>query len=122
MGVEITTSHPHLFQGTILAGGTLTGEIDLGDVSLVGLMATTVPTNGTLNFQVSAFSDDNGQARGYYVDLYDDAGAAIAVTAPSARFGVSALVMAKLAGFRYVKIKSSPAQTNGLEIRLAGRP
>jgi hypothetical protein len=128
--MEISASTPLYFQGTILAGGTLSPEIDIGDASVITMMLTTVPTNGTLTFQVAARSDNDsqfgsgaaggGQIR--YVDLYDDAGALVSVTAPSSRYAVSAVKMAPLIGFRFIKIKSTPAQTNGLKLEFAGRP
>lgn len=122
--MEINASTPLLFQGTILAGGTLSEEIDLGDASLAGLLFTSTPANGTLSFQVAAYSDNHASLSSTirYADLYDDAGATVAATLPSALCAISTLVTAKIAGYRYVKIKSSVAQTNGLSFVMPARP
>lgn len=117
--MQISGSEPLFFTGTILAGGTLTSEIDMADASMVGVIATTVPANGTLTFQVASKSDSNG---GTYVDLYADDGTRVSVTAPAATFAVSQLVLAPLIGYRYIKIKSSVTQTNGLRFELPARP
>lgn len=118
MGVEIVASKPLLARGTINAGGTLSNEIDLGDMILSGLIFSTTPVNGTITFQVASQADDGVNVR--YVDLYDDAGAVVSATLPAAKCAISALITVKIAGYRYIKIKSSVQQTNGLAIEIPG--
>ena len=122
--MELSATTPLYFNGTINAGGTLSNEIDLGDASYAGLIMTSTPVNGTITFQVAAFSDNHPTLGSTvrYVDLYDDAGAIVSATLPSAKCAISSLIMAKVCGYRYVKIKTTPAQTNGLSFIMPGRP
>lgn len=129
--MELGATKPLLFQGTINAGGTLSAEIDLGDAVFGGLIFadhtatdgsvwTGVPSNGTLTFQVSKQADDGATI--CYADLYDDTGTIVAVTLPGARCGISALITSNIYGYRFVKIKSSVTQTNGVHFAIQGRP
>lgn len=115
MNVHVSGSTPFLFQGTILAGGTLSSAIDLQDTVLVGLISDTSAVNGTLNFQV-AHSEG-----GTFFDLYDGEGAAVAVTLPGGTRAISGVALRFLTPYRFVKIKSSVAQTTGLRFMLPAR-
>jgi hypothetical protein len=115
--MQFSGSTPHLFQGTILAGGTLSSEINLSDASLFGLIVVGA-AGGTLSFQVSPYPD--GHAEALYVSVTDQDGAA--VSAPgSGNFAVDMQTMAKVSTYRYLKIKSSVAQTNGVKFYLPAR-
>ena len=105
--------NPFVFRGTILAGGTLSSEFDLGGMDVVGLKVNSTPTNGTLSFQVSSVGDDGTNVT--YRDLYS-AGAVLSFTAPSSPFALGSVEMAPLLAFRYLKVKSSVTQTNGLSL------
>lgn len=116
--VLVSGSRTGIVYGTILAGGTLSQEIDLGEWTLAGLIAETSMVNGTLTFQVSSKPDAEG---GTYVDLRGDQNAVYnpAGGAVSGTFALNtSAVMAALTAYRYVKIKSSIAQTNGVRFAL----
>jgi hypothetical protein len=106
--------------GTILAGGTLSSEFNLQGYQLSGLIARSNSVNGTLGFMVSDLPDvpsRPGAAAGVYRTLYNNAGAAIAITAPSGQWGISSEYMLPLVGYQYVRV-SSTAQTTGLALTL----
>jgi hypothetical protein len=114
----IAGSRHGIIYGTLNAGGTLSQEIDLGEWTLGGLIAETSFGNGTLTFQVSSKADADG---GLYVDLRGDQNAVYnpAGGAVSGTFALSSQsVVVALAGYRYVKIKSSIAQTSGVRFAL----
>ena len=115
-GVQIVGSRPNLMHGTILAGGTITAPIDLSEYSLVGLIAETTMTLGTLTFRVSSTGEG-----GTFVDLKDDAGAAIEVGPVSGTFAVSTVALAPLIAYRYVQVKTSVAQASGLKFTMPVR-
>jgi len=101
-------------QGTILAGGTLSSEINLLGYTYFGLQATTSSVNGTLGFMVSNKSDADG---GVYRPLTNNLGVPVAVTAPSGQFSISGDALTALKGYQFMRI-SSTAQTNGLALVL----
>ncbi len=104
----------NVLRGTINAQGTLTNELDLSEYILNGMIVSGA-TNGTINFQVSAYPDASANA-GYtssYTALYDDVGSLVAITLPSGASSISADKLRGLAGYRYVKIKTTPAQATG---------
>lgn len=105
----------NLFHGTINATGTLTDEIDLGGFSLFGLISDANISTGTLSFQVSAYSDNDDTNTSNYVDVVDSSGSTIVFTAtgPSVAYSTDEIVQA-IAPYRYVKIKMSVAQANGV--------
>lgn len=103
------------------AGGTLSPEIDLSDGVLVGLIGVGMAV-GTLTFQVSAISetDPNNPSLAAYATVQGSDGTALSVTG-NGTFAVDIDVMSKLAGYRFLKIKSSVTQTNGVRFYLPGR-
>lgn len=107
-----------LVQGTMTAGGTLTGEIDLAGWSLAGLISDANLINSTLTFQVSAFSDNDQNFAELYADVKKDDGANFAIGPVSGAVAVRSDVLQVLAGYRYVKIKTAIAQTNGVKFYL----
>lgn len=111
-------AHPYVFTGTILAGGTLSSEFDLGGMDAVGLKTTSTPANGTLSFQVSTIGDDGTNVT--YRDLYS-AGAVLSFTAPGVGFALGSVELAPLQAFRFVKVKSSVTQTNGLGLHFIAK-
>jgi hypothetical protein len=119
--MQFSGSTPHLFQGTILAGGTLTSEIDLSDASIHGLIVVGMAA-GTLSFQVSPFSetDPNNSSHAVYVDLRDDDGTLVSAGG-TGNTTVDMQTMAKVSVYRYLKIKSDVAQTNGVKFYLPAR-
>jgi hypothetical protein len=100
--------------GTINAAGTLSSEFNIQGYPLLGLIALSNSVNGTLGFMVSDKPDAQG---GVYRVLYNNAGAAIAITAPSGQFAISSEYLLPLAGYQYVRVSSS-AQTTGLSLTL----
>lgn len=104
----------NVLRATITATGTLTNEIDLSEYLLNGIIASGA-TNGTINFQVSAYPDAavNVGYTSSYTTLYDDLGTAVAITLPTGTSAIGADKLRMLAGYRYVKIKTTPAQTTG---------
>lgn len=103
------------FHGTINAAGTLTNEIDVGEYAVLGLVATTTMTPGTLTFQVATASG------GTYYELKDSSGTAISIGPVSGVFAIESGILTKLAPYRYVKIKTSIAQPSGLEFTLPAK-
>lgn len=101
-------------QGTILAGGTLSSEINLLGYTYFGLQTLGSSVNGTLGFMVSNKSDADG---GVYRTLYNNLGVPVAVTAPSGQFSVSGDALTALKGYQFIRV-SSTAQTNGLALVL----
>jgi len=117
--VEIAGVRSGLVQGTMTAAGTLTGEIDLSNWSVAGLISDANLINSTLTFQVSPFSDLDTVNAARYVDVKKDDGSNLAVGPVSGAMAVrSDLVVQALAGYRYVKIKTAVAQTNGVKFYL----
>jgi hypothetical protein len=98
--------------GTILAAGTLSSQFDTQGYTVAGLIALDTSVNGTLNFRVSDKADADG---GVYRLLYGSAGVAVAVTAPSGQFAITADSLTPLKGYRYVRVAST-AQTTGLAL------
>lgn len=112
--MQLAEARTNLFQGTINAGGTLTNEIRLDGFSVIGLISDANLVNGTITFQVSAYSDNDSSHSSNYVDLKDDTGTTVSVgpTGTQIAVGTDKIVQA-LSAFRYVKIKTSVAITNG---------
>lgn len=111
--MEISGVRPGLLQGTIAAGGTLTNEIDMGGWSSMGLIADGSALTGTLTFQASAFSDNDSVYAENYVDIRNGDGSALSITIAANRAISGDEIIQALQPYRYVKIKTSAAQTNG---------
>lgn len=109
---------PYVFGGTILAGGTLSPEIDLGGMFAAGLITASPAANGTLSFQVSP-TPDNGTLTPYK-DLAS-AGAVLSFTLPSAGLALGGVELQPLLPYRFVKLKSSVTQTNGLAFTIVAK-
>ena len=119
--MSLQTPLNNTVNGTILAAGTLTSEMNIQGYSLLGMIATTDSVNGTLGFQVSdkpTIPTSPDQTPGVYRTLYTNLGVPVAVTAPSGTFAISSDALTPLKGYQYVKVLSNPAQTNGLAITL----
>lgn len=112
----------NLLRGTILGGGTLSPEIDTMEFSLLGLIANTAMVACTLSFQVSANSDNDAAPNtSNYVDVKDNTGTVISFGPLSNTFALSGDQLAFLAPYRYIKIKSAVAQTNGVALLLPAK-
>ena len=106
------------FQGTILAGGTLTAQpFNVEGYTTFGLMATTSSVNGTLNFLVNDTPDVNS---GNWKQVYGSTGAAVTVTINSGKTAISSDALTSLHGYKYLHIKST-AQPNGLALTLTAK-
>lgn len=114
MNVSVGQHNWNTLQGTINAGGTLTGEIDLQGYTHIGLMTATNMTAGTLSFEVANQSLASG---GVYASLKDGSGVDVQIPGSDV-FALSGEVMKVLAPYRYVRIKTSSAQTSGLLLKL----
>lgn len=112
--VSVVANTPATKYGTISTGGTLTPEIDLDGYSVFGLMTLTAFAAGTINFQVSDVSG------GTYVTLKDKDGTAIRIGG-TGLFAVSAVDLACLLPYRYVRLLSTVTQTNGVLFALPVR-
>ena len=113
----IVGSRNNLFHGTMNAAGTLTNEIDLADYAAFGLMSDSNLVLGTLSFQGSPYSDNETDAdkTPFYRDILDESGDAVTIGPVSGAIAIkSDVIVQALGGYRYVKIKMSPAQTNGV--------
>ena len=116
--VYISELTPNMFTGTIPANGTLSQEFDLGSYSQFGLLYSGA-TNGTMSFQVAEKRDADG---GTYRDLNLAAGTPV-IAGPSGTSGaVSSVVLQALAGFRFVKVKMSIAQSGIVTLNIPAKP
>jgi hypothetical protein len=109
---------PYTVGGTILAGGTLSAEIDLGGMYAIGLITTSTPANGTLSFQVSQVAENGTLVS--YKDL-SSAGAVLSFTLPSAGLSLGGVELNPLLPFRFIKMKSSVTQTNGVAFTIVAK-
>lgn len=112
---RIIGHRPAVLNGTILPGGTLSSEIDTGEYGVLGLIAATSFTNGTITFQVSHLPDANG---GTYVDVKNTDGDNKSFGPVSGTFALTGDDLSCIAAYRYVKIKSSIAQASGVSFIL----
>ena len=121
-GMYSIGGRPSLLQGTINGGGTLSSEIDIDDFTIAGLITDANFALGTLSFQVSHVSDSNGTITPLYVDVIDNAGATVTIGPVSGAKAIDAqYLMQVLAPYRFIKIKSSVTQTNGVKFWLPAR-
>jgi hypothetical protein len=117
--VMVAGSNFNLLRGTILAGGTLSSEIDLGEYNTTGLITSASLILGTLTFMVSALPD--AQGGGYTTLLKSDGTAAISIGPVSANKAISAITLAPLFPYRYIRLSTSSVQTNGVALLLPVR-
>lgn len=97
------------FNGTIVTGGTISNTIDLGDASNVaGMIFPGSVVYGSLTFQVSHLIG------GPFVTVMDTDGTDFDLGPRSGGFAISSDDMSFLMPFRYLRVKTSVAQTNGL--------
>lgn len=88
---------------TIANGASLSGAVDLGSASLVGIVMPAAWTAADLSFQVSA----DGVT---YGNLFDTIGAEYLIPSASAVAGQTiSIPIADLLGWRYLKVRSGPA-------------
>lgn len=117
--VMVSGSNYNLLKGTILAGGTLSSEIDLGEYNVMGLLTSSTLILGTLTFMVSALPD--AQGGGYTTLLKADGTDAVSIGPVSANKAFSAVVLAPLFPYRYIRLKTSSTQTNGVALSIPVR-
>lgn len=97
--------------GTVVAGGTLSNEINLADFGQsAGLITLTSATSAAVTFMVSDKPDSDS---GVYVDLKDAAGN-YSLGTQAGLFAVSGELLKPLAPYRFVRVKFGSAQTTGL--------
>lgn len=113
--VSISQRATNSYHGTILPGGTLSSEIDLHGVTKFGLIAIDNFVSGTLAFKVSDKSDADG---GIYVDLLKVDASRVTTSAVANKFAISSDVLTPLAAYRYVRLETGAAQTNGTAFKL----
>lgn len=105
MSTFIAGHYANQYDGTVLNGGTISNEIQLGNDVHFGLYGVfSVP--GTLTFEVrpdTTFSK---------ATLKDGANAAIGVTV-NGTTAISGEVLKPLAPYNYVTVSVTPAQTSG---------
>lgn len=92
--------YPSGVSAVIANGASLSGAVDLGRNTLVGIVMPAAWTAANLTFQVSA----DGVT---YSDLYDNTGTEKSVTAAAGRFIFT--VPADWVGIRFVKVRSGTA-------------
>lgn len=109
---RLSERHAENIAASIAANETTSGAIDLRGYVILGLIATSAMISGNLAFQVSDALD------GTYVDVEDSSGSAVSLGAFSGTFALKADDLAFLAPYRYLKIVSSVAQTNGVSFIL----
>lgn len=116
--VMVGGSNFNLLQGTVAAGGTLSSQFDLGEYNTLGLLTDSNMVNGTLSFMVSDLPDSQG---GVYKALYKSDGTVASIGPVSGAAAISAIALAPIFPYRYVRVKFSIAQTNGVALRLPVR-
>jgi len=89
---------------TFATDDDLSAEVDLAGYGLIGLIIPTIDS-GNVTFEVSATTG------GTFVTLKDAVSATLTITAVTGNFAVSADELAALSAYRYVKVKTSVAQT-----------
>lgn len=114
----ISEVRPSMLNGTINAAGTLTNELDFGGWSTAGLISDGNALTGTLTFYASPFSDSDTQNTSNYVAIRNGDGSALAITIAANRAISGDEIIQALAPYRYVKIGTSAAQTNGAKFYL----
>jgi hypothetical protein len=107
--MEITAHRSSQLFGTINASGTATQVLRIDDFTLIGLQATTSMTAGTLTFSAGYVDGTLGTVR-------TGTGATLSIGALSGTWSLSADELSFLAPYRYVRIFTSSAQTNGLQL------
>jgi hypothetical protein len=90
---------------TIALNGTASGEVDLEDCEILGLIIPALDTT-TLTFTVSATSG------GTFVALQSKALAALTISSGAGAIAVSSDDLSGLRGYRFVKIVAGSAQTS----------
>jgi hypothetical protein len=98
----------NLVEGSIAAAGTVSTPVDLSGYMAAGFIATSAMTSANLSFQVAT------TLTGTYVDVRDAAGAVVSIGPVSGTFALSGTVMEVLRGYRFIRVKTSVAQTSGL--------
>lgn len=115
MGYEIAEHRTSFIPGTLLAGGTLSAEIDIAGWSQFGLITDANLVNSTLSWQVSRYSDNDSVNASDYVDLVNADGSTAGYGPTGSQIAVSGDdVTLAIAPYRYVKLKSAATQTNGV--------
>lgn len=97
---------------TIASGQTTSDAVDIQYFALAGLIFPAAFTGATITFQVSDALD------GTFVELVDQAGAAISVTATDGKAVGLDDAARELAPWRYFKIVSAGAEAADREIKL----
>lgn len=98
-------------EGTVLAGGTLSNELNLSEYAILGFHAIDSLVAGTLNFKVAEKSSvDSGQ----YNVVRDFQGNIKQTGSLSGKVSLAGDDLAFLAPYAYVRIEFGAAQTNGL--------
>lgn len=105
------------YNGTILAGGTLSSQIDLGEATSFGLVVPTFVGTATFGWYAGDKSDSDG---GVYVALKNASGA-ISHGSQTTGFAVDSVSLSVLQGHRFVRLHSSAAITSGLSFRVFGK-
>lgn len=102
-------STANAFSGTILPGGTVAEAIDLEGYESIGLVITTPMTTGSIVFEIATSQG------GPWIPLIDDTGNQVATSSLTGVFALSGEgVIRRLAPYRYVRLRTSTAQTSGL--------
>ena len=117
--MELAELRSVLIPGTINAGGTLSSELDIGSFSLFGLDVLSM-LNSKLSFMGSALSDAEG---GVYKDIKDEIGNTRSIGPSGTSLAVSSDKITQIiSGWRYVRLKSAAAQTNGVLFYIPAKP
>lgn len=90
---------------TIAASASVSGEVDIGGATIVGIHMPADWDAANLTFQAAH------ETGGTYWDVYDDAGTEVSVTAAADRaIGCDAKAL-ELSAWRYIKIRSGTTGT-----------
>lgn len=100
------------YPATVPASGSVSGTVDMGGVTLTGLVMPGTLTNGTVYFRVSA----DGVS---YVPLYDAVGSRIQVLVGASR--AYSLDPADFLSWRYVALEGAANEAAERVLTLVGR-
>lgn len=104
---------PRVIRANIAASGTVSQEIDLGDLSITHLLMPAAFTGTAITFQASIAPG------GTFYPVYTDAGAAVSVTVANERaVALSEAVRNNLRGLRIVKIVSGSSEAGARVVGL----
>lgn len=98
--------YPEILTAFILAGQNLSSEINISHFKHIGLIMPADWTAANLTLQVATRAEANG---GIYMNLFDDGGSEVTLTAAAARAIAVASAQPRLAPWSFLRLRSGTA-------------